>query len=122
MKAVSLSKWLILIIPILITFQSCEKDSVDDLYTQDNGYVSFSQSINPIIESNCKSCHSGSAPSAGIALDSYTSIKAAADNGSLMGTIRHESGWSPMPKNANKLRDDDIRKLEKWIEKGSPNN
>ncbi|MBU3928662.1 MAG: hypothetical protein KKB74_12720 [Bacteroidetes bacterium] len=44
------------------------------------------------------------------------------NNGSLMGAIRHESGWSPMPKNTNQLDDCTIRKLEIWVANDTPNN
>jgi len=40
----------------------------------------------------------------------------------LMGTIKHESGWSPMPKNGNKLSDCKIQKIDRWILDGTPNN
>lgn len=126
MRKISLLRTIVLFVPFYFVFQSCEKDSVDSLNQNasdcDTFQLTFSQTIYPIIESNCKSCHSGSAPSAGVSFDSYAGIKAAADNGSLMGTIRHENGWSPMPKNVNQLSACDIRKLEIWIENGSQNN
>lgn len=84
--------------------------------------VTFSQSIQPMIASSCESCHSGGSPSGGILLDSYANIKTAADNSLLLGTIRHDVGYSPMPKNGTKWSSCDIRKLEIWIENGSPNN
>ena len=111
---------------VLIGLNSCYYDSVEDLYPQpptcDTMGVTYSGSIEPIINTNCFACHSGSAPSANISLENYNDVVVAAQNGSLLGTIRHDNGWSPMPKNGNKLDDCSIKKLEVWINSGTPNN
>ena len=109
----------------LLTLSSCYNDKAELLATTtdcDTTKVTFSLSISTIIRTNCEACHSGGTPSGNISLSNYAEISSAADNGSLMNTIRHESGWSAMPKGGNKLSDCDIRKLEIWINKGKPNN
>lgn len=113
-------------IVILMGLNSCYYDSVEELYPQppdcDTSNVTFSNSVLPVINSNCTSCHSGSAPSGNLNLTNYDEIVAVAQNGSLLGAINHESGWSPMPKNGNKLDNCSINKIEYWVSSGYPNN
>ena len=114
------------VIGIAIYMQSCYYDNVEDLYPQlpecDTTNVTYSNDIWPIINSNCTSCHGGNAPAGNIRLENYNDISSAANNGSLLGTIRHEDGWSPMPKGGGKLNDCDITKIETWVNQGTPDN
>ncbi|MBE0638078.1 MAG: hypothetical protein IH598_06145 [Bacteroidales bacterium] len=88
----------------------------------DSVNVTFSATIWPIIQNRCYGCHSGGSPSGGISLTNHTDLVAVANNGSLMGAIRHEQGYSPMPKNGAKLSDCNISQIQKWINDGTPNN
>ena len=102
---------------------SCYYDNVEYLYPQDpdcdTTNVTFSNDVMPVISASCTGCHSGSAPAGNIRLSNYDEIVSVANNGSLMGTIKHESGWSPMPKNGNKLSDCKIQKIDRWILDGT---
>lgn len=84
--------------------------------------VTFAVHVQNILSNNCIGCHSGTAPSGGIGLTNYAEVKAAVNSGSLLGSIKHETGWSSMPKNRAKLSDCNIRQIEIWIAAGSPNN
>ena len=88
----------------------------------DTTNVKYSTHIKPLIQNSCQGCHSGVAPSGGIDLATYTGIKAVADNGKLYGSISHLTGYSPMPKNGNKLSDCQISMVNIWINSGSPEN
>ncbi len=111
---------------ILMILSSCTYDNVEELYPSppscDTTDLTYSKDIGPIIDASCAGCHSGSAPSGNISLANYNDVVISAQNGSLLGTIRHENGWSPMPKNGNKLDDCSIKKIETWVESGTPNN
>lgn len=116
---------IILLFIAVLGLSSCYKDKAELLQLGvgcDTTNVTYALTISPIIKSNCEGCHSGGAPSGGILLTNYPEIKSAADNGRLMGTIRHEAGFSPMPKGGNSLSDCDIKKLEIWIKNGTLNN
>jgi len=117
---------ILLILTMAALLQSCYYDNIEELYPQapacDTTNVTYSNDIWPVISDNCTSCHSGGSPSANVSLSNYNEIAAAAQNGSLLGTIRHENGWSPMPKNGGKLPDCDIKKMETWVNAGTPNN
>lgn len=106
----------------MFLLNSCYYDNMEELYP-DNGNcdttnVSFSNGVWPILESNCYGCHSGSAPAGNISVENYNDVVKLVENGKLMGTIRHEPGFSPMPKGGNKLSDCNIAKLEAWINAG----
>lgn len=83
---------------------------------------SFNTDVLPILNARCNSCHSGSFASANIRLDTYNDVMIYVADGSLMGSIRHTSGYSPMPKNSSKLSACDILKISDWIAAGSLNN
>ncbi len=93
---------------------SCESDC-------DTTNVTFNSTVLSTINTNCKGCHSGVSPEAGISLTNYNEIVAIANTGQLLGAIKHEPGFSAMPKNANRLAECKIREIEIWIENGTPN-
>ncbi len=88
----------------------------------DTTNVTFSTSVWPTLETNCVGCHSGATPAGEIPITNYNEVVAIATNGKLLGAIRHETGFSPMPKNGAKLIDCKIREIEIWIEDGTPDN
>lgn len=117
---------LIIITGIMVTsLNSCYYDKSDLLYPDtacDTTAVKYSTSVLPVLSSNCISCHGGSTPSAGIGLDTYAGVKMQVDNGRLWGAVSHNSGYSAMPKNSNKLNACSLAKIKIWIDAGAPNN
>ena len=105
------------------TADTTANDSViTDSNACDTADYSFSGFIVPLLTDNgCKGCHQGSVPSGGVGLDDYTGVKAAVDNGSLLGSISHANGFSNMPKGGNKLDSCSIAKVELWINGGAKN-
>lgn len=104
---------------------SCYYDNAEDLYPSkpcvtDN--MSLQNNIQPILERNCYVCHSAAANNGNVTLEGYNQLIQYVNSGKLLGAIRHQSGFSPMPQNASRLIDCDIAKIEKWIEDGAPNN
>lgn len=117
-------KWslaLVLILPFLLS--SCYYDNYDDLVVQgaicDTVSITYSLDIAPIMTTHCTSCHGGSSPAGNIPLEDYSDVKATVDNGSLLGTINHASGWSAMPKNQLKLGECSVNKVSAWINQGA---
>jgi len=98
------------------------KQNIDCGKGCDTTNVTFSKTISPMIQTNCQGCHSNSNPSGGINLQGYTNVKTYADFGSLLGSITHASGFSPMPKGGNMLSDCNIAQLKIWLAAGAPNN
>jgi mono/diheme cytochrome c family protein len=83
---------------------------------------SYATHITPILNQRCNNCHGGNSPSANIKLDGYTEVVQSVNNGGLLGSIKHASGFSPMPKNAGKMSVCEIQKIEDWITQGAANN
>jgi mono/diheme cytochrome c family protein len=77
------------------------------------GSISYTTHVQPIIATNCQSCHSGSSPSGGIKLTTYTEVYNAAKNGKLISAIKRLQGVSAMPPSTT-LSTCDIRKIELW--------
>lgn len=86
------------------------------------GVVSYSADIVPAI-ANCLNCHSGSSPSGGIDLSSYSGVQTVGLNGKLYNAVAQNGQASAMPKPpAPKLPACDISKIKSWAEAGCPNN
>ena len=89
--------------------------------------VTFSETVWPIINANCTSCHSGASPGGGILLTNHATVAAqgaigSGNPGSLLGAITHAAGNSPMPQGQAKLSDCNISKIRTWINAGMPDN
>jgi len=107
----------------LMVIPGCSNDSEEMLNPGcDTTNITYSATIVPILTANCYVCHSGTTPVAPFRLDSHAAVAVQAGNGKLYGAISHSAGFSPMPKNASKLSDCNIRKIKKWIDAGFPNN
>jgi hypothetical protein len=88
----------------------------------DTSNVTYNAVIKPIIQNKCQGCHQGSSPGGGINLSTYLGVQGSAIDGSLLGSIQHQPGWSAMPKNTSKMPDCDIAKIRIWVNAGAPNN
>ena len=100
----------ILIIICIVSVSSCYYDKEDLLYgnintpcTDTTGTVSYSQKVVSALQQFCYSCHTGNFPSGGIAMGTYATDKAIAQNGKLYGSINYSAGFSPMPKGMSKF-------------------
>jgi ribosomal protein S16 len=88
----------------------------------DSTAYTYSADISPIMSTFCNGCHGGAFPSAGINTSSWAGLQSIANNDSLMGSIQHDSGFSPMPKGSAKMNACNITKIRKWIQAGALNN
>ena len=66
-------------IVLFMGLQSCYYDNEEELYPNgsapcDTSNVTFSNSVMPVINQYCISCHGGSFPQGNIFLDNYTNI------------------------------------------------
>jgi len=110
---------------VILSTSGCYYDKEEILFPQsvcDTTKITYSNSVLPVILSNCVVCHGGNTPSAGIKLDTYAGIKSQADNGRLWGAVSQSLSFSPMPKNATKLNTCNLTKIKKWLDAGALNN
>lgn len=90
--------------------------------TCDSSVVTYTASIQPVITTKCRGCHSGSTPGGGYDFTNYTGLKKSVDNGRLWGSVNFVSGFSGMPKGGSKLSTCELARIKKWIDSGAPNN
>ncbi|MGB1038999.1 MAG: hypothetical protein ACPGYY_10165 [Bacteroidia bacterium] len=106
----------------VLTFSACSDDSADPApdTTDDNTEEKYNYETHaaPILNNYCATsgCHVSGATIG--SLEGYADAKAFAQYGRIMGTLNHEEGFSPMPKNQAKLSDVVISTIQKWIDDG----
>lgn len=95
--------------------------------------VSYQVHVLPILVQNCYSCHSAqnyqALSSKTFNMEDFTQVKyyATPANGLnnvsyLVGNIRHDPGFVPMPNNGGKLSDCEIATIKAWVDAGAPSN
>ncbi len=114
---------------MILFVSSCYYDKEDLLYGNANApctdtvsNISYAQHIVPMLRQYCYNCHSGGFPSGGIAMGTYATDKAIAQNGKLYGSISHTAGFIPMPQGMSKFTNCQIQAVKKWIDAGMLNN
>ncbi len=138
-----LSKVCILILTIFSTgtlfMSGCYYDNLQELRpasTTDSAankcdtakVMSFATDIQPVLSGNCGTgtpCHSSSTAQSGVDLSTYEGVKAVADDGKLISSIKWDdvATFSHMPKNSPvKISDCAMAKISKWVGAGAPNN
>ena len=102
------------------TYDSRNENEISPCITTST--VSFQINVKPILDANCIACHSTEDAAGGLNYDSYEGVQVPANNGRLLGSIKHQAGFIPMPEFAPKLSDCDINKIEMWVKQGALNN
>lgn len=82
--------------------------------------ATFNAVIKPFLDVNCVGCHQSGNASGNILLSSYANVKLVADNGRLLGSIKHSPGYSAMPP-ARLVSSCEITAVSNWISKGAKN-
>lgn len=88
----------------------------------DTTAVSYTGFIAPTIQNYCLGCHSGSNPSGGIDLSTYTGVQTVATNGQLVGGITGTTPYTLMPQTGSPLDACTIAKIRAWVTQGARNN
>jgi len=115
----------IVLLAIVMLSSGCYYDVEEELYPTiecQTDEMSYLDDILPILEAECFVCHSAAANFGNITLEGYSETKKHVDSGGLLGTVRHDSGYSPMPKNQAMLLECEIEKIEAWIQDGAMDN
>ena len=117
---------------LLTTVQSCYNDSEEELYGTvtssncDTTNATFAAFISPLLKSECakSACHDATSAQSGANLSTYAATKSyiSSNKDRFIGSIKHTSGFSQMPRGASKLALCDIAKIDAWLSAGYPNN
>lgn len=81
----------------------------------DSSNVTWPGTVVPILNAYCISCHSGASPSGMLDFENYDDVALVAENGALLGSLKHLQGYSPMPQGGPKLSDCEIALVERWV-------
>jgi hypothetical protein len=119
----------IALILLIAVIAGCYYDTEERLYPKisspcDDTVVTFSSTVTTILHS-CQTCHSNSnatSSGGGVKLENYADVVKLVTSGKLMGSIRHDKGYIPMPQGGGNLADCEISQLQKWIDNKTPNN
>ena len=115
----------IVIASFLAIFAGCYYDVEEELYPTlecESTDMSYSMDIEPLLAQNCYQCHNAQSNFGNVTLDSSESLLTYVNNGKLVGVIRHEPGFPPMPQGQPQLLECQIEKVENWIAEGALNN
>lgn len=110
---------------IVIIAVSCYYDNQEALYPTlssacDTTNVTFSGTIQPIIDNNCLTCHSNAATGGSVLLTTYAEVVSYSQR--ITGSIKHLSSFSAMPKGSAMLKDCSVKQWDIWVKKGMLNN
>jgi len=122
---IKIAPFIILFIGLFFSGESCTFNNEEDLYECDTLQVTYSNSVVPVLENNCYVCHGidkYAVSGGGNLLEGYDNIEPYATGGILGSVINHDPGFVQMPRDAGKLSECDIAKVEIWIREGAENN
>lgn len=86
--------------------------------------ATYAAVISPIFDANCRQCHGSTVYQTlggGNDYSTYQGIKNQSAS-LIMGCIRHDANFDPMPKGLPQLSTCDIARIKAWIDAGQPNN
>ncbi len=110
-------RYWVFLLAISLSASFCQKKSENPEEPQMQ--VAYNPQIRAIMTDYCTSCHSGVSASAGLRLDTYESVRAATETGSLLNRINN--GAAPMPPGG--LMDNEERTLiQNWSKNNYPRN
>ena len=116
----------LLLFCLVVLIPACAYDSEEDLFPGgdecDTSNVSYTQDVLPILVNNCYVCHDNANRQGGIVLEGYDQLKVQVDNGRLVGAIRRNPGFSPMPQGAPALPDCFVDQIAQWVTDGALDN
>lgn len=119
-------KQLLIILLSIGLFSGCYYDQEDVLYpstgTCDTSNVTYTNTVKPIIDISCKSCHNASNKSGNVDLDGHAALTTSVASGKFLSSIVHDGKASKMPQGAPKIEACKIEKIKNWINKGALNN
>jgi len=108
-----------LILGLSLLLWECKKDRPQASTSQcpgvDTMIITYQSYVADVMRQHCTSCHGGSNPSRGIALETYDQVKNAALSGRWYASMINGS----MPP-SGKLDDCTLAKLKRWMDTGYP--
>lgn len=115
-----------LLVALLLAVVACEKSDDPAPVNTDNPpastEVKFSTAVKPIFDAKCVACHGNTQQTAGYNLQGYANVSKHVADAALLGALKHQQGYTPMPKGGSQLPADQIKLIEDWITQGAKDN
>jgi len=83
----------------------------------DSTDASFSADVLPLLKQKCTPCHIDGGSSGGLNFDTYEGVESVQTK--ILSSIKHDGDAKEMPQGGSKLSNDDILKVECWINNGA---
>ena len=81
--------------------------------------ITYTSYIKPLLDdAGCSGSYCHGAGAGGFTIADYATTKATASEVKFLKSIKHELGASAMPKNGNKLSNEQITRIECWVQNG----
>lgn len=108
---------------LLVSMSACYYDVEEVIYPGgcNTEAVTYSNTVLPIMQRECYTCHDALTQNGGINLEGYSQLFTWVANGKVLAAIKHEGAF-PMPDGQPKLDSCTIAKIETWIDGGALNN
>jgi len=116
-------KYLFLMLTVLV-LSSCESTTYEDLQESAiiGSDINYTNDIQPIIASNCLSCHSGGGVSSFRPLGTYTQLKEAILTTNLLDRIQRQNGEQGQMPQTGRMSQSNINLILQWNANGLPEN
>ena len=107
---------------LVLVFQALVSCSENKVLCKLPEEVTYSGQIKSLVEAKCFSCHAPDVykkKASRMKIFDYKSLKSTAEEGTLMGSLMHETGFIPMPyRKGKKIDTCSIALFQKWIDGG----
>lgn len=119
-----MKKVLTIVSILVVLLSACGDDDAVVITNQprdlcDSIDVTYKDDIAVILENaGCSGAYCHGFGNGGFTISNYETTKVTAENPKFLKAIKHEVSASPMPKSGNKLSDENIQKIECWIQNG----
>ncbi len=88
----------------------------------DSTASSFATDIFPLLQNYCVGCHNPARSDGGIDISTHSNIMPYVENGSLIGSMKHDPFYAIMPPSGSILSACRIAQVQKWIDEGALDN
>ena len=97
-------------------------ENTDCLLPCNSTATSFKTDIQPLFKLYCYGCHQAGDREGGVSMEDYGHVKDLVNDGSLLGSMKHNGNFVAMPLYLDKMTDCQIGQVENWIKEGAENN
>ncbi len=121
LKSVKVHVFLLVLLAILST-SSCYYDNAEQLYgtgASCDSVATWTNEIQPLIQSQCVNCHQGASASGGLDLSAHSNVQNSVLNGSMLDRINRSAGDPLAMPPGGSLSDCNKAKVRVWTRAGA---